>query len=306
MRDDGGNMRLGFIGLGVMGRPMALNLMKHGHEMAVYARRAASAEPLVSAGARLCGSPREVAENAEVIFTMVTSSSDVENVALGEAGIIKGARAGCVLVDMETIAPAVARRVAASLAERGIDMLDAPVSGGPAGAQQATLSIMAGGKAAVFERVKPLLECLGKTIVHMGESGAGQTTKACNQLALLVCAQGAAEALALARASGIDPAKVREVLMAGVAASRVLDLFGARMVSRDFAAGIETRLYHKDLDIVLELAHGLGQAVPAGAVVMQHINAMIGRGDGTSDLSALIKIIEAMSMPDDALRDDAA
>jgi 2-hydroxy-3-oxopropionate reductase len=281
-----------------MGRPMALNLMKHGHEMAVFARRAASAEPLVAAGARLCGSPREVAESADVIFTMVTTSSDVETVALGEHGIIAGARAGCVLVDMETIAPAVAKRVGARLAERGIDMLDAPVSGGPAGAQQATLSIMVGGKAAVFDRVRPLFECLGKTIQHMGESGAGQTTKACNQLALLVAAQGAAEALALARASGIDPAKVREVLMGGVAASRVLDLFGGRMVSRDFAAGIETRLYHKDLDIVLELAHGLGQAVPAGAVVMQHINAMIGRGDGTNDLSALIKIIESMSMPD--------
>jgi 2-hydroxy-3-oxopropionate reductase len=308
MRDEGKIMKLGFIGLGVMGRPMALNLMKHGHEMAVYARRAVSAEPLVSAGARLCGSPREVASTADVIFTMVTTSSDVETVALGEDGIIEGARAGCVLVDMETIAPAVAKRVGVRLAERGIDMLDAPVSGGPEGAQQATLSIMAGGKAAVFERVRPLFECLGKTIVHMGESGAGQTTKACNQLALLVAAQGAAEALALARASGIDPAKVREVLMGGVAASRVLDLFGARMVSRDFSAGIETRLYHKDLDIVLELAHGLGQAVPAGAVVMQHINAMIGRGDGTSDLSALIKIIESMSMsmPDDPLRNDAA
>jgi 2-hydroxy-3-oxopropionate reductase len=197
---------------------------------------------------------------------------------------------------METISPAVARSVAARLAERGIEMLDAPVSGGPAGAESATLSIMVGGKPHVFAQVKPLFECLGKTIVHIGESGAGQTTKACNQLALLVAAQGAAEALALARASGIDPAKVREVMMGGVAASRVLDIFGTRMVSRDFAAGIETRLYHKDLDIVLELAHGMGQALPAGALVMQHINAMMGRGDGRSDLSALIKVIEAMSM----------
>jgi 2-hydroxy-3-oxopropionate reductase len=173
-------------------------------------------------------------------------------------------------------------------------MLDAPVSGGPAGAEQATLSIMAGGKPQVFERVKPLLECLGKTIVHVGDHGAGQTTKACNQLALLVAAQGAAEALALARACGVDPAKVREVMLGGVAASRVLDLFGKRMVERDFAAGIETRLYHKDLDIVLSLAHALGQALPAGALVMQHINAMMGRGDGTSDLSALIKIVEGL------------
>jgi 2-hydroxy-3-oxopropionate reductase len=278
---------------------MALNLMKHGHEMSVYARRRESAAPVLEAGARFCATPRELAAAADVIFTMVTTSSDVEAVALGADGIAAGARRGAVVVDMETISPAVARSVAARLAERGIEMIDAPVSGGPAGAESATLSIMAGGKAEVFEKVRPLFECLGKTIVHVGDSGAGQTTKACNQLALLVAAQGAAEALALARASGIDPEKVREVMMGGVAASRVLDLFGKRMVSRDFAAGIETRLYHKDLDIVLELAHGLGQALPAGAVVMQHINAMMGRGDGRNDLSALIKVVEAMSMRHD-------
>ena len=288
-------MKLGFIGLGVMGRPMAANLMKHGHEMTVYARRRESAEPVLAAGAAFCATPREVAERADVVFTMVTTSSDVEAVALGPDGIASGARPGSTLVDMETISPAVARSVAARLEAKGVEMLDAPVSGGPAGAQTAMLSIMVGGKAPVFEKVKPLFECLGKTIVHVGESGAGQTTKACNQLALLVAAQGAAEALALARASGIDPAKVREVMMGGVAASRVMELFGKRMVERDFAAGIEARLYHKDLDIVLELAHGLGQALPAGAVVMQQINAMMGRGDGTNDLSAIIQVIEAMS-----------
>jgi 2-hydroxy-3-oxopropionate reductase len=290
-------MKLGFIGLGVMGRPMALNLMKHGHEMGVYARRPESAAPLVDAGATRYASPADLAAQADVIFTMVTTSSDVEAIALGAEGIAAAARRGSVLVDMETINPAIARSVAARLEEKGIDMLDAPVSGGPAGAQQATLSIMVGGKAAVFERVKPLFECLGKTIQHMGDHGAGQVTKACNQLALLVAAQGAAEALALAHANGLDPAQVREVLLSGVAASRVLDLFGKRMVERDFTAGIEARLYHKDLDIVLTLAHGLGQALPAGAIVMQHINALMGRGEGSEDLSALIKVIEAMSLP---------
>jgi 2-hydroxy-3-oxopropionate reductase len=229
-----------------------------------------------------------------VIFTMVTASSDVQAVVLGADGIVHGARPGSVVVDMETISPDVARAIAVQLAEKKIDMLDAPVSGGPAGAQQATLSIMAGGDAAIFARIKPLFECLGKTIVHMGQQGAGQTTKACNQLALLVAAQGAAEALTLARRSGLDPAKVREVLSSGVAASRVLELFGKRMVDRDFAAGIETRLYHKDLDIVLALAHALGQALPAGALVMQHINALVGRGEGANDLSALIKVIEGL------------
>ena len=287
-------MKLGFIGLGVMGRPMALHLLKRGHEMGVYARRPESAAPLVDAGARLYSSPARLAADAEVVFTMVTTSSDVEHVALGADGIIHGARPGTVLVDMETISPAVARSVAARLAAKGIEMIDAPVSGGPAGAEQATLSIMAGGESHVFERVKPLFEALGRTIVHMGGHGAGQTTKACNQLALLVTAQGAAEALTLARQSGLDPAKVREVMLGGIAASRVLELFGKRMVEREFAAGIETRLYHKDLDIVLELAHGMGQALPAAAVVMQHINALVGRGGGGSDLSALIQVIESL------------
>lgn len=287
-------MQLGFIGLGVMGRPMALHLLKNGHQMSIYARRPESAAPLVAAGAQRCDSPAAVAANADVIFTMVTASSDLEKIALGENGIIHRARAGAVLVDMETIDPAVARSVAAQLAQKDVEMLDAPVSGGPAGAEHATLSIMVGGKAEIFSRVRPLFECLGKTIVHMGNHGAGQTTKACNQLALLVAAQGAAEALTLARRSGIDPAKAREVLLSGVAASRVLELFGKRMVERDFAAGIEARLYHKDLDIVLGLAHELGQALPAGALVMQHINALIGRRQGGSDLSALITVIEGL------------
>ena len=289
-------MKLGFVGLGVMGRPMALNLMKHGHEMGVYARRAEAAAPLVAAGATRYSSPAELAAGAGVIFTMVTNSRDVEEVVLGEQGVIRGARAGSVLVDMETIAPGVARAVATALAAKGIDMLDAPVSGGPMGAEQATLSIMVGGKAEVFERIKPLFACMGKTLVHMGESGAGQITKACNQLALLVNAQGTAEAITLARASGLDPAKVREVLLGGVAASRVLDLFGKRMVERDFAAGIEARLYYKDLHIALDLAHEAGLALPAGALSMQNVNALIGRGEGGSDLSALIKVVEGMRM----------
>jgi 2-hydroxy-3-oxopropionate reductase len=288
-------MKLGFIGLGVMGRPMALNLMKHGHQMGVYARRPQSVEPLVAAGAVSYGSPAELAAACDAVFTVVTTSGDFEQVVLGDNGIIKGARAGCVVVDMETISPVVARHIAEALAAQGMDMIDAPVSGGPMGAEQATLSIMAGGKPAVFERVKPLFECLGKTIVHVGDHGAGQITKACNQLALLVNAQGSAEALTLAARCGVDPAKVREVMLGGIAASRVLELFGKRMVDRDFAAGIESRLYYKDLHIVLDLAHEVGMAAPAAAVTMQSVNALIGRGEGKNDLSALIKVVEGMS-----------
>ncbi len=287
-------MKLGFIGLGVMGRPMALNLMKGGHEMGVYARRAASAKPLTDAGARLHETPAALAAASDVVFTMVTSSHDVEQVVLGEGGVIHGAKRGSLVIDMETIAPAVARGVAQALAAKGIDMLDAPVSGGPMGAEGASLSIMVGGRPEVFERAKPLFECLGKTIIHMGDHGAGQVTKACNQLLLLVTAEGAAEALALAARSGLDPVKVREVLMNGIAASRVLEVFGKRMVERDFAAGIEARLYHKDLAIALGLAHEHGHAAPAAAVTMQNINGLIGRGEAGADLSALIKVVESI------------
>ncbi len=288
-------MKLGFIGLGAMGRPMALHLMKHGHAMGVYARREASAAPLIAAGAKFHATPAALAAECEVIFTMVTNSSDVEEVVLGAEGIAKGARKGSVLVDMETISPTVARRVAETLARQGVDMLDAPVSGGPAGAEAATLSIMAGGKPDVFARIKPLFECMGKTIIHVGDSGAGQITKACNQLLLLVTAQGAAEALTLAQRCGVDPAKVREVMMGGIASSRVLDVFGKRMVERNFDNGIDARLYHKDLNIVLGLTHELGMAAPAASLVMQNINALMGRGLGGSDLSVLIDLIDGMS-----------
>ncbi len=278
-----------------MGRPMALHLIKHGHTMGVYARRAESAAPLLAAGATRYDTPAALAAACEVIFTMVTNSHDVEAIVLGKDGIAQGAKAGSVLVDMETISPAVARQVAAALLTRGVEMLDAPVSGGPTGAEQATLAIMAGGKPEVFERIKPLFACMGKTIVRVGDSGAGQITKACNQLLLLVTAQGAAEALSLAKRCGVDPAVVRDVLMGGIASSRVLDVFGKRMVERNFANGIDTRLYHKDLNIALGLVHEHGAAAPAASVTMQHVNAAIGRGDGASDLSVLIDVLESMS-----------
>ncbi|MBY0268345.1 MAG: NAD(P)-dependent oxidoreductase [Burkholderiales bacterium] len=288
-------MDIGFIGLGAMGRHMALHLIKGGHQLGVWARRAESAAPLIAAGASRYDSPSALAAASEVVFTMVTASSDFEAVVTGPGGIIEGARRGSVVVDMETISPAVARAVAGTLAAKGIDMLDAPVSGGPMGAEQATLSIMAGGKREVFERIKPLFACMGKTITRVGDSGAGQITKACNQLALLVATQGVAEALHLAGRLGADPAKVREVMLGGVAASRVMELFGKRMVERNYAHGIDTRLYHKDLGIVLELAREAGIASPGGAAVMQQINALMGQGRGQDDLAALITVLEQMS-----------
>jgi 2-hydroxy-3-oxopropionate reductase len=288
-------MNTGFVGLGAMGRPMTLNLLKAGHSVSVWARRPESLERLIAAGANACASPAKLAERSEVMFTMVTTSADVEQVVLGDQGFIEGARAGSAVVILATISPAATRRIGAKLAERGVETLDAPVSGGPAGATDASLSIMAGGKPEVFERVKPLFQCLGKTIVHVGELGAGQVTKACNQLALCVTIQAIAEALALAKAAGADPAKVREALLAGLAQSRALEVMGERMVKRDFNPGIEARLHHKDMGIVLEMAHGLGIPVPAAALTTQQFNALMGMGGGRRDSGALIEVLERAS-----------
>ncbi|MGH8620363.1 MAG: NAD(P)-dependent oxidoreductase [Burkholderiales bacterium] len=290
-------MHLGFIGLGTMGTPMATHLVKAGHAMTVWARREAGAAPLVAAGAQLAGSPRDVGAAAEVVFTMVTTSADSEAVILGadgREGIAHGLRAGGMVVDMATIALGAARRIAKALAERGIEYVDAPVSGGPQGAREATLSIMAGGTPAAFARARPLLETLGRTVQHMGASGAGQVTKACNQLALCVTAQGVAEALTFAAANGLDPVRVREVMAGGVAASRVLDLFGTRMAARDFGPGIDARFYHKDVGIVLDLAQEMGLPLPAAALVKQQLNALMGAGQGEQDFSALITVLERM------------
>ena len=281
---------VGFIGIGAMGEPMALNLIKAGYQLTVYARRAEAAAALVKAGAALAATPAEVARASDIVVTMVTTAADCEQVTLGAQGIIEGAAAGAVVIDMATISPLAARRIAEALAARGIEHIDAPVSGGPMGARDGTLSIMAGGADAVFARVKPLFEAMGKTILHMGDHGAGQVTKACNQLSLTVTLQGVAEAINLAARCGVDPVKVREAMLGGFAASRVLELFGKRMVERDFEHGVDARFYHKDLNIVLGLTHELGLPSPAAAVTLQQINALVGRGGAYSDFSRMIEV----------------
>ncbi|MCA1939327.1 MAG: NAD(P)-dependent oxidoreductase, partial [Dechloromonas sp.] len=244
-------MKVGFIGLGAMGRPMALHLQVAGNELHVWARRSASCAGLP---ATVHASPAELGAACEVVFSVITSSADVEGVALGDNGLIHGMAPGSVLVDCSTIAPDVARRIAGQLAEKGIHMLDAPVSGGEQGAKDATLAIMAGGDAAVLERVRPLLEKLGQRIVHIGPNGAGQVAKACNQMIMVAAIEAVAEAMHLAAAAGVDPAKVKQALAGGSAGSRVLEIMGQRMVDRNFSAGIEARLHHKDFGLVLEAA----------------------------------------------------
>ncbi len=284
-------MKVGVIGLGVMGRPMALHLQRAGHDLHVWARRPASVAGLP---ATVCQTPAELGRQCEVVFTIITSSADVEHVALGPDGLIEGMAPGSVLVDCSTIAPEAARHIAARLGEKGIAMLDAPVSGGAQGAIDATLAIMAGGEAEVLVRVRPLLECLGQRIVHIGPSGAGQVAKACNQMIMVAAIQAAAEAMRLAAASGVDCGKVRDALAGGSAASRVLDVMGERMVRRDFAAGIEARLHHKDFGLVLAAARQSGVPVPLTAVVDQQLNALMAQGWGRDDTASLLRVLELL------------
>jgi len=289
------SINVGFIGPGIMGRPMALNLIKGGHELWAYARRAETLQPLSAAGATACATPAEVAGHADVIFTIVADTPDVESVIFGEQGIATSARRGSVIVDMSTISPTATKVFAERLAQQGIEMLDAPVSGGETGAINGTLSIMVGGKTAVFERVKPLFECLGKNIVHIGDNGAGQVAKACNQIVVAVTIEAVAEALTFARRNGADPARVREALMGGFAGSKIMEVHGKRMLDNDFKPGFKVGLHQKDMRIVMETAHQLGVALPAAALVAQHLNALMGTGCTDLDSAAVVKVIERMS-----------
>jgi 2-hydroxy-3-oxopropionate reductase len=284
-------LRVGFIGLGAMGRPISLHLLRRGYPLGVYARRPEAIASIVDAGASRYDSPAALGEACDLVITMVTSTKDVEAVLLGPGGAVERARRGTTFIDMSTISPAATIAIGETLAARGLGFVDAPVSGGPMGAENATLTIMAGGDAETLERVKPILECVG-TIYHVGGAGAGQTTKACHQLVLLMNAEAAAEGLALAARCGLDPPMVREVMLRGLASSRVLDLFGDRMARRAFDAGIPVRLYEKDLGLVAETAARVGQPLPAMAIVESHLRSLMARGDGDKDLSVLIEMLE--------------
>lgn len=288
-------MKLGFIGLGAMGQPMALNLMKGGHDMAVWSRRPASAQALVQAGAALYPTPAEVARNSDVVFTMVTAGKDVEAVVLGAEGLAEGGRPGFAIVDCSTIDAVTARHVAATLAERGIEMLDAPVSGGEAGAQQGTLSVMIGGPEALYRRLEGVLGCIGKTLVHVGPNGAGQVVKAANQLALVMTIQGIAEAMVFARANDVDVVPVFSALTQGLAGSRMLEVFGRRMLDRAFVDGIDAGLHHKDVHIVLETAKSSLVAMPGAGLAAQAFNALFAEEGVRWDSAAILKVLEALS-----------
>lgn len=286
--------RIGFIGLGIMGRPMAGHLRKAGYEVTVWNRTRSKAADLVKAGARWAESPAEVASRSDITITMVADTPDVLQVILGPDGVLQGVHPGAIVVDMSTISPAATREIARALTGRGAEMLDAPVSGGEKGAIEATLSIMVGGKPEAFERVLPVFQRMGKNIVHLGDYGAGQVTKACNQLVLSLTILGVAEALTLARKAGVDPVKVRAALLGGFAQSRVLELHGQRMLDGQFEPGFRTRLYHKDLGIVTETGRALGMPLLGTSLAAQLYQVAMARGFGEMDYSVLARVIAEM------------
>ncbi len=286
--------KIGFIGLGIMGKPMAKHLMNAGYSLFVLSKSNAASE-LKDAGATLCDTPKVLASHADVVITMLPDSPEVEAVVLGSNGVADGLNKGSLFIDMSTIAPATSLSMFTRFQEKGIEALDAPVSGGQAGAEGATLSIMVGGNDKAFERALPIFEKMGKNIVHIGNPGAGQTTKACNQIVVGLTIQAVAEALTLAKKSGVDVAKVRTALLGGFAQSKILDLHGQRILDRNFKPGFKIKLHRKDMNIALQTARDLSVPLPASAIVASQMDAVLARGDGDLDHSSLALLLESIS-----------
>ena len=286
---------IGFIGLGIMGRPMAKNLLKAGYSLVVHSRSQGPVQELVSAGAKAAGSPKDVAGQVDVVITMLPNSPDVELVALGRDGLIEGVKPGLLCLDMSTISPLVSQKVGKALGAKGVRMLDAPVSGGEKGAIDAALSIMVGGDAADFEAARDVLAAVGKTIVHVGPSGSGQTVKAANQLIVAVNIEVLGEAIAFLEAYGVDTDAALKVLGGGLAGSKVLDQKGQKMLDRNFDPGFRLALHHKDLGIVTSAAREAGVVIPLGAVVAQLMASARANGDGGLDHSALLRGVLRLS-----------
>jgi 2-hydroxy-3-oxopropionate reductase len=288
-------VRVGFIGLGIMGRPMSQNLLKAGYDLTVYNRSKGPAEQLASLGARVAESPREAVEGAEVVITMVTDTPDVEEVILGRNGVIEGARKGLTVIDMSTVSPKATRRIAEELAKAGIDMLDAPVSGGDKGAREGTLTIMVGGPTEAFERCLPILQTMGKKVVHMGGHGAGQLTKLANQILVACNMMAVCECLVYAKKAGLDQKRVIDSLSAGAASSWSLVNLGPKAIDGDFAPGFKVKLLQKDLKLVLASAHELKLALPNTSLVHQLYNSLESAGRGEEGTQALFSVLERLT-----------
>jgi 2-hydroxy-3-oxopropionate reductase len=300
-KDNNRKAQVGFIGLGVMGRPMAANLLKAGFDVAVHDLNRDAVAALVGLGATDAGSIGK-AGAAEVVVTMLPDTPDVGAVIFGPGGLVESMRPGSTLVDMSSISPVETRRFAAALAERGVAMLDAPVSGGYQGAEAATLSIMVGGEADVLERCRPVLDAMGKTINHIGAAGAGQVCKVCNQVAVAINIEAVAESLTLARKSGVDPAKVRDALLGGFARSTALDLHGKRVLDDNFAPGFRVALQRKDLRLALETGAATGTPLPVTALVQELYGILAATGRGGWDNSSLAVLLQEFA----GVRDEGA
>jgi 2-hydroxy-3-oxopropionate reductase len=290
-----GSPRIGFVGLGIMGRPMVRNLIKAGYEVTVFDRVGAAVVELVADGARAGGSPREVAAATDVFISMVPDSPDVEAVYAGPDGALEALRPGWLAIDMSSISPIVARRLAERVTAGGATMLDAPVSGGDKGAIAGTLSIMVGGEAAAFERALLILQAMGKSIVHVGDAGAGQVVKVANQVVVALVIQAVSEGLVLGAKAGVDPARIVEVLQGGLASTRVLEMRQANMLGGHFEPGFRVRLHLKDLANALALARETGVVLPATALVEQQMEALKVAGRVDLDHSSLITILEDLA-----------
>ncbi len=287
--------KVGFIGLGIMGKPMALNLIKAGYSLTVLDKNREPVDELLRAGARELKTSREIAADSDIVITMLPDSPEVEEVVLGENGVLEGIRKGSLFIDMSTIAPSSSIKIYKAFREKGVEVLDAPVSGGQTGAEQGSLSIMAGGSEKAFFRASALFDVLGKSAILIGEAGAGQITKACNQIVVGITIQAVAEALTLAKKAGVDVAKVVQALSGGLAQSTILERYGQRILDRNFEAGFKIKLHRKDMNIALQAGKEFSVALPGAAQVAVNMDALIAQGKKELDHSALALLMEQLS-----------
>jgi 2-hydroxy-3-oxopropionate reductase len=285
---------IGFVGLGIMGKPMALNLIKGGHTLFLNSRSGVSPE-LTSAGGKACADGKEVAQKADIIITMVPDTPDVEKVLFGAGGIAEGLSKGKIVVDMSSISPIATKDYAKRINALGCDYIDAPVSGGEVGAKNASLTIMVGGPQAAFDKVKPVFDLMGKNITLVGGNGDGQTCKVCNQIIVALNIEAVSEALLFAAKAGADPAKVRQALMGGFAASRILEVHGERMIKRTFDPGFRIELHQKDLNLALQGARAMGLSLPNTATAQELFNSCVANGGAKWDHSAMVRALEKMA-----------
>jgi len=288
-------MKIGFIGLGIMGKPMSKNLLKAGYQLVVFNRSKGAVKELIAAGAKAADSPRGVAEQTEIVITMLPNSPEVREVVLGEAGVIEGAAKGSIVIDMSSIAPLVSREIASRLDEKGIEMLDAPVSGGEPKAIEGTLAVMVGGKKEIFDKCYPVMKAMAGSVVHVGDAGAGNIAKLANQVIVALNIAAMSEALVLAAKAGADPERVYQAIRGGLAGSAVLDAKAPLIMDRKFNPGFRINLHIKDLNNVLETSHAIGVPLQLTASVMEIMQALKADGLGDTDHGSLVRYYEKMA-----------